>query len=184
VAVAACGQRDGQGRDPQCRRWRDHDRIGSLTVEALDDDSHAIATTKSAGGGVVSVSGAKAHANLYSDSGTPHIRAMISDGAHIDVGGHIDVRGKMTDAQANATATGVSVSLVHVDAKAGGSTATADLSPQIRAVVSSNATLLADGNITIEALQATSVADAKAYARRPLLFGMVAPRPSPRPKRT
>src|SRR5262249_18379655 len=57
--------------------------VGSLTVETLDEDSHAIATSKTAGGGVVAATGADSHAKLYSDSGIPHLRALINDGANV-----------------------------------------------------------------------------------------------------
>jgi RTX calcium-binding nonapeptide repeat (4 copies) len=151
--------------------------LGSLTVETLDEDSHAVATAKSAGGGVVEVSGAESHAKLYSDSGIPHLRALINDGANVDVGGDVIVRVNTTDAMATATTTGVSVSLVKINSNddtttAGGSIATADLSPNIRASVGGNGTIVADGNVTIEALKTGGKASATAYAAdASLLFG-------------
>jgi hypothetical protein len=148
----------------------DFELHGALTVEAHDADSHAIATTTAAGGGItLGIQTTDAHASMEPAANATDLQVRARLAGKVVARGDVVVRAESSGANVTATANGFNVS-------GGGSVAASDaiavLSPTIRASIGDDSTVTGKGNITVEALNSAKGANATASASGGALIGI------------
>ena len=119
-----------------------------IRVQALDEASHAVATSHAAGGGLAfSEQGAVSHAYIQPAAGEIQVRARLA--GNVAAHGDIAVRAKSTDAYTTATSNGFSVA---AGVSSGSSISEAILGQTIRSSIGDGSNVNADGDVKVEAL--------------------------------
>ena len=139
-----------------------HSANGFIRVQALDQNSHAVATTTAAAGGVgFTFSQSTAHASIHAsaDDNQEQVRARLAGNVSAD--GAIAVRAKSTGAFTTATAKGVNIA---AGVAAGGSRADAILGQTLRASIGDNSNVTSNQDVKVEAINLAGLSQATAEA--------------------